>query len=140
MWGFFGAWTSAWPVPPGQVSTAAGQELGQHDGQPTPSMSKNYLVAHVAKAESRALGSDAWLSLAQGPQGWAPCPSEGRAMPAAAPAHHGTVLWAGCWAQAHVTNSSHHASPIQREKQEKSSRGFRSCSSRLEEEAADLAL
>lgn len=39
-----------------------------------------------------------------------------------------------------MANGSHHASPIQREKQEKSSRGFRRYSSRLEEEAADLAL
>lgn len=61
-------------------------------------------------------------------------------MPAAAPTQQGTVLWVGCWAQAHVVNGSHHASSIQRETQEKSSRGFRRCSSRLEEEAADLAL
>lgn len=67
-------------------------------------------------------------------------PGECRVMPAAAPAHQRTVLWVGCWAQAHVANSSHHASPIQREKQEKSSHVFRRCSSRLEEEAADLAL
>lgn len=63
-----------------------------------------------------------------------------RVMPAAAPAHQGTVLWIGCWSQAHVANGSQHASPIQREKQEKSSRGFRRRSSRLEEKAADLAL
>lgn len=74
VWGSFGAWTSAWPVPPGQVSTAAGQELGQREGQPEPSMSKSDLAACVAKAGSRAAGHDTWLSLAQGPQEWAACP------------------------------------------------------------------
>lgn len=81
---------------------------------------------------------DTWLSLALG--GGQHVPGECRAMPAAAPAHQGTVLWVGCWAQARVANGSHHASLIQREKQEKSSCSFRRCSSSLEKEAADLAL
>lgn len=56
MWGFFGAWTSAWPVPPGQVSTAAGQELGQHEGQPAPSMSKKLFGCLCNRGREQSCG------------------------------------------------------------------------------------
>lgn len=51
-------------------------------------------------------------------------PGECRIMPAAAPAHQGTVLWIGCWSQAHVANGSQHASPFRGRNRKKAAVGL----------------